>query len=233
MATGGRRWRAWAGRSNGAVAVTVKGSDSSSTARVWPSGGTARGISTAPYRTCSAVPNASAAADSPLRPPPARPVTSTWQTAPPAAPARAGRWNGGCGIGWAPGPGSGPTTRLHYTRSVELVLIPYLGHYRLADLDGPLLRAVFAEIAATTNSKGKPQSPSALQHLRTTLRAALNVAVREELIGSNPAPAYRDLRLPQTARPGLDRRPRRSVATDRRTPLRGRVDRQAAVHVPR
>lgn len=80
-----------------------------------------------------------------------------------------------------------PTTRLHYTRSVELVLIPYLGHYRLADLDGPLLRAVFAEIARTTNSKGRPQSPSALNHLRTTLRAALNLAAREELIDSNPA----------------------------------------------
>jgi integrase len=46
---------------------------------------------------------------------------------------------------------------------------------------------VFAEIAQTTNSKGRPQSPSALNHLRTTLRAALNLAVREELIDSNPA----------------------------------------------
>jgi len=80
-----------------------------------------------------------------------------------------------------------PTTRLHYTRDVELVLIPRLGHYRLSDLDGPLLRAVFAEIAETTNAKGLPQSPSALNHLRTTLRAALNLAVREELIGANPA----------------------------------------------
>jgi hypothetical protein len=72
-----------------------------------------------------------------------------------------------------------PTTRLHYTRDVELVLIPHLGHYRLADLDAPLLRAVFAKIAETPNGKGKPQSPAALQHLRTTLRAALNLAVRE------------------------------------------------------
>ncbi|WP_328463422.1 site-specific integrase [Actinoplanes sp. NBC_00393] len=79
-----------------------------------------------------------------------------------------------------------PTTRLHYTRDVELVLIPHLGHYRLSDLDGPLLRAVFADIAQTTNAKGLPQSPSALNHLRT-LRAALNLAVREELIGANPA----------------------------------------------
>jgi len=80
-----------------------------------------------------------------------------------------------------------PTTRLAYTRDVELVLIPYLGHYRLADLDGPLLRTVFAQIAATTNAKGRPQSASALNHLRTTLRAALNLAVREELIDANPA----------------------------------------------
>jgi integrase len=80
-----------------------------------------------------------------------------------------------------------PTTRLHYSRDVELVLIPRLGHYRLIDLDGPLLRAVFAEIAQTTNAKGRPQSASALNHLRTTLRAALNLAVREDLIESNPA----------------------------------------------
>jgi hypothetical protein len=39
----------------------------------------------------------------------------------------------------------------------------------------------------TINSKGKPQSPAALTHLRTTLRAALNLAVREELIDSKPA----------------------------------------------
>jgi hypothetical protein len=55
-----------------------------------------------------------------------------------------------------------PTTRLAYTRDVELVLIPRLGHCRLSDLDGPLLRVMFAEIAHTTNAKGRPQSPSAL-----------------------------------------------------------------------
>ncbi|MFI6132757.1 tyrosine recombinase XerC [Micromonospora sp. NPDC051141] len=80
-----------------------------------------------------------------------------------------------------------PTTRFHYTRDVENILIPYLGRYRLADLDARHLRTVFAQIAATTNSKGRPQSASAMQHLRTTLRAALNLAVREELIECNPA----------------------------------------------
>jgi hypothetical protein len=79
-----------------------------------------------------------------------------------------------------------PTTRLHYTRDLELALIPHLGKYRLADLDGPLLRAVFTKIAKIPNRKGLPQSPSAMQHLRNTLRAALNLAVREGLIDSNP-----------------------------------------------
>lgn len=50
-----------------------------------------------------------------------------------------------------------------------------LGRYRLSDLDGPLLRAVFAEIARSTNSKGRPQSPSALNHLRTTILTAVFV----------------------------------------------------------
>jgi len=45
----------------------------------------------------------------------------------------------------------------------------------------------FAQIAATTNTKGGPQSASATQHLRTTLRTALNLAVREGLLDCNPA----------------------------------------------
>ncbi|MEV7228565.1 site-specific integrase [Polymorphospora sp. NPDC051019] len=79
------------------------------------------------------------------------------------------------------------TTRLHYTRDVERVLIPHLGRYRLADLDARLLRGAFDQIAATTNAKGLPQSPSAMRHLRTTLRAALNLAVKLQLIELNPA----------------------------------------------
>jgi integrase len=79
------------------------------------------------------------------------------------------------------------TTRFHYTRDVDTVLIPYLGRYRLADLDAQLLRTVFAEIAGTRNSKGRPQSASAMNHLRTTLRAALNLAVKEGVLDRNPA----------------------------------------------
>jgi len=80
-----------------------------------------------------------------------------------------------------------PTTRFHYSRDVENVLVAYLGRYRLDDLNAQLLRTVFTQIAATTNTRGRPQSASAMQHLRTTLRAALNLAVREGILDCNPA----------------------------------------------
>jgi hypothetical protein len=80
-----------------------------------------------------------------------------------------------------------PTTRLHYTCDVERALIPHLGRLCLADLDARRLRAVFAVIAQTTNARDKPQSASTMAHLRTTLRAALNLAVREGVIAANPA----------------------------------------------
>jgi hypothetical protein len=51
-----------------------------------------------------------------------------------------------------------PTTRLHYTRDVERVLIPYLGRLCLADLDARRLWAIFAEVAQTTNTT--PVRPS-------------------------------------------------------------------------
>jgi hypothetical protein len=65
-----------------------------------------------------------------------------------------------------------PPTRFHYTRDVDNILIPHLGRYRLDDLNAQLLRTVFAQIASTTNTKGRPQSASTMQHLRTTLRTA-------------------------------------------------------------
>jgi integrase len=79
---------------------------------------------------------------------------------------------------------------------VEKFRIPHPGRIVLADLDIHRLRAAFAEIASTTNSRGRPQSPSCLHHLRTTLRAVLNLAVREGVLPDNPA---RRLEIPPTA----------------------------------
>ncbi|MCY1145717.1 hypothetical protein OWR29_47615 [Actinoplanes sp. Pm04-4] len=123
-----------------------------------------------------------------------------------------------------------PTTCLAHTRDVELVLIPHLGHYRLSDLDGPLLRAVFADVAQTTNAKGKRQSASAPTHLRTTLQTALSLAVREELIELNPA---RHIEIHGYQRPHAQMWTEGRVGTHRRT-SRGRLlNRQATEQLPR
>jgi hypothetical protein len=66
-----------------------------------------------------------------------------------------------------------PAPRPHVRIWPSVPLVPQ-------NVDGP-------QIAQTTNAKGQPQSPAALNHLRTTLRAALNLAVREGLIYENPA----------------------------------------------
>jgi len=85
------------------------------------------------------------------------------------------------------------TTRFNYTRDVESFLIPYIGKICMADLDYHRLKDGFDRIAAGTGI-----APSSLQHLRTTLRAALNHAVREGILASNPA---RKLRIPSGPKP--------------------------------
>jgi len=80
-----------------------------------------------------------------------------------------------------------PTTRLSHQGYIEQFLIPQLGHLRLADLSTQHLAAAFAQIAAGRNRFGELHTPCTLHHVRTTLQAALNGAVREGLIPDNPA----------------------------------------------
>jgi integrase len=77
-------------------------------------------------------------------------------------------------------------------------LIPFLGQIKLSELTSRQLNAIFAEIGKVSNRFGKPTSTCTLQHLRTTLRAALNAAIREGLITDNPA---RRVELPTRRRP--------------------------------
>ncbi|MFV2098038.1 tyrosine recombinase XerC [Micromonospora sp. LOL_014] len=80
-----------------------------------------------------------------------------------------------------------PTTKMHYTRDVENFLIPHIGHLVLGDLNSRQLNAAFARIAVTRNRVGQPQTACTLQHIHSTLRVALNAAVRHGLIVDNPA----------------------------------------------
>ncbi len=51
------------------------------------------------------------------------------------------------------------TTRFHYARDVDTVLIHHLGRYRLTNLDAGLLRTVFAAIAALATAKAARNQP--------------------------------------------------------------------------
>src|SRR2546421_5164803 len=80
-----------------------------------------------------------------------------------------------------------PTTRLSHAGYIEQFLIPHLGQVRLADLTTRQLALAFTQIGTGRNRFGQPHTACTLHHIRTTLRAALNAAVRDGLIGDNPA----------------------------------------------
>jgi integrase len=90
-----------------------------------------------------------------------------------------------------------PTTRLSHTQYIERFLIPHLGTIRLAELTGRQLTVFFAAVAQETSRCGQPHTPTTLAHIRTTLRAALNSAIREGLIQDNPV---RHVELPSRPR---------------------------------
>lgn len=91
-----------------------------------------------------------------------------------------------------------PSTREGYADHVPLHLIPYLGRIELAQLTTRDIGRMFAALAGRRTRYGKPIASSTLHRIRATLRAALNAAVREGVIASNPA---RMIRLPASSRP--------------------------------
>jgi hypothetical protein len=117
--------------------------------------------STAPPPICSAVPSALVAAGFPHEQPPDGPGDG-WLDAS-AADRTADGWTVERWLRqWLDSRMQNrSTTRLHYTRDVELVLIPRLGRYRLADLDGPPLRTAFARSAPPRTTPRPPARPPA------------------------------------------------------------------------
>ncbi|TMR93967.1 site-specific integrase [Nonomuraea basaltis] len=90
-----------------------------------------------------------------------------------------------------------PTTHRAYRDHVRLHLVPYLGRIRLAELLRWDVTRTFVALGRRRNRYGQPISASTLERIRATLRAALNHAVREDLIIANPA---QELRLPAPVR---------------------------------
>ena len=93
-----------------------------------------------------------------------------------------------------------PATRSSYQAHVRVHLGPTLGRSRLDELTPPMVQAAFTRIAATRTRTGQPLSPATVRRVHATLRAALNAALRDGLIATNPAWHTR-LPLAQPSRP--------------------------------
>jgi integrase len=79
------------------------------------------------------------------------------------------------------------TTARSYRGHLDHYLLPVIGKIPLRELNGEDVRLVFERIDARNRTARKPLSPASIRRLYATLRSALNAAVKNELIASNPA----------------------------------------------
>ena len=91
-----------------------------------------------------------------------------------------------------------PSTLHGYRDHIDRYLIPSIGRITLADLTGKRLQACFDLLARQRTKNGALIAASTVNRVRATLRAALNVGVREGLITANP---LAQVRLDKPARP--------------------------------
>jgi integrase len=91
-----------------------------------------------------------------------------------------------------------PSTLRCYSSHINDYLQPHLGAIPLRDLDTRHLQRMFTLILRGRTASGQPVTPATLKRIHATIRASLNAAVRERLIGDNPA---RYVELPPARRP--------------------------------
>ena len=91
-----------------------------------------------------------------------------------------------------------PSTAHGYRDHIDRYLIPSIGRVTLADLTGKRLQACFNLLSRQRTRNGTPVAASTVDRVRATLRSALNAAVREGLIASNP---LAQVRLDKPVRP--------------------------------
>jgi len=96
-----------------------------------------------------------------------------------------------------------PSTLHCYRDHIDRYLIPSIGRVTLADLTGKRLQACFNLLARQRAKKGTLIAAATVDRVRATLRSALNAAVREGLIASNPLNQVRlnQVRLNKPVRP--------------------------------
>ncbi|MFC5744729.1 hypothetical protein [Actinomadura rugatobispora] len=74
-----------------------------------------------------------------------------------------------------------------YFGHIRLYLAPHLGGLLLGELTVEHVRGMFAAIVHDHQAQGRPIRQATVNRIRSTLRSALNTALREGLIAENPA----------------------------------------------
>jgi hypothetical protein len=85
-----------------------------------------------------------------------------------------------------------------YAAHIRLYLAPYLGEVLLGELSAGQVQAMFTAIIRQHHALGTPVSAATLTRIRSTLRAALNAAIRRGLVSENAASKAE---LPRARRP--------------------------------
>ncbi len=88
-------------------------------------------------------------------------------------------------------PTTRPSTYRRYAQIVEQYLVPSIGRIQLE-------RLTPSDVRAMLNAKATKLSPRSLHHMRTVLRTALKVAMRDGLIPNNAAALAESPRVPAT-----------------------------------
>lgn len=89
-----------------------------------------------------------------------------------------------------------PTTLSEYRRHVQKHINPALGNVRLQDLRTGHIRSMLRDLQSGTGDQAA-LGATTIRRVHATLRSALNDAVRDDLIASNPATNTRPPRQPQ------------------------------------
>ncbi|MGW5879019.1 site-specific integrase [Nocardiopsis terrae] len=84
-----------------------------------------------------------------------------------------------------------PLTRTSYAEHIHRHLQPHLGALALEELTPAVVAQAFASISRHPSPTGVLLSAATVQRVRATLRAALNTAVHQGLLASNPAKGLR------------------------------------------
>ena len=79
------------------------------------------------------------------------------------------------------------TTARGYRAHLELYLIPALGDIPLSDLAAHDIARLFRDLEAAQSTRSRPLTPASIRRVYSTLRSALNAAVRQQKLKRNPA----------------------------------------------